>query len=665
MPSDRKDGENMSLTLMYITNNPEVAEIAQKAGVDRIWVDMETLDKELRQGGMDTVKSGHTIEDIKRIRPVVKDALLQVRINHIHENSKEEIEKTVEAGADVIMLPYFKTRQEVEKFVEYVGGRAKTIALVETAEAFQNIDDILEVEGIDEVHIGLNDLHLAYGKDFMFELLTDGTVRALSEKLKKKGIKFGFGGIARVGYGILPAEYIITEHYALGSEMAILSRGFCDANRVENPKDVEEIFIEGVKNIRKKESEVEKYTEEQFEENHKIVEEKVKAIVEQIRRKKEAENMENEKIWLSTPTMHGEEMSFVREAFDRNWIAPLGFNVDGFEKEMADYMGIGYAAALNAGTAALHLAVKLAGVKRDDIVLCSDMTFAATVNPVSYECGVQVFIDSERETWNMDPRALRIALEKYKGRVKAVMCANLYGTPAKLDEIKALCDEYGVVLIEDAAESLSSTYKGKQTGTYGKYNVISFNGNKIITTSGGGMLLSDDEEAIKKARFFATQARDAAPWYQHSQIGYNYRMSNVVAGIGRGQLLHLDEHKALKKAIYERYKEGFKDLPVEMNPYTEDASPNFWLSCLTINADALEKATPEKLRLELEKHNIESRPIWKPMHMQPVFAENDFITAGDNVGEDIFARGICLPSDIKMTESGQQKVIDIIKGCFD
>lgn len=654
----------MSMTLMYITNNTEVAKIAQKAGVDRIWVDMESLDKELRQGGMDTVQSSHTIEDIKKIRPVVTDALLQVRINHIHENSKEEIEQTIQAGADVIMLPYFKTREEVEKFVEYVDGRAITIALVETKEAYENIDDILEVKGIDEIHIGLNDLHLAYGQNFMFELLVDGKVHSLAEKIKAKGIKFGFGGIARVGYGTLPAEHIITEHYALGSQMAILSRGFCDANRVENPKEIEEIFIKGVQDIRAKEKEVAEYTKEQYEENHKIIEEKVKEIVEQIKQKREANKMANEKIWLATPTMHGEEIKFVQEAFDKNWVAPLGFNVDGFENEMAEYLNIGHAAALTAGTAALHLAIKLAGVKPGDIVLCSDLTFAATVNPVSYEKGIQVFIDSERDTWNMDPEALKIALEKYKGRVKAVICVYLYGTPAKIDEIKALCDEYDVVFIEDAAESLSATYKGKQTGTFGKYNAISFNGNKIITTSGGGMLLSDDEEAIKKARFWATQARDAAPWYQHSEIGYNYRMSNIVAGIGRGQLLHLEEHKALKKAIYERYKEGLKDCPIEMNPYMDDMDPNFWLSCLTINPEAMDKADPEKLRLELEKHNIESRPIWKPMHMQPVFAENDFITAGDNVGEDIFSRGLCLPSDIKMTVAQQEKVIEIIKGCF-
>ncbi len=279
--------DNMPLTLMYITNNPEVAVIAQKAGVDRIWVDMESIDKELRQGGMDTVQSHHTIDDIKRLRPVVTDAQLQVRINHIYDGSEEEIEQTIQAGADVIMLPYFKTRKEVEDFIKYVDGRAKTIILVETKEAYENIEDILEVPGIDEVHIGLNDLHLAYGMDFMFELLIDGKVQHLSEILRKKGIKFGFGGIARVGYGTLPAEHIITEHYALGSQMAILSRGFCDANRVENPKDVEDIFIKGVQDIREKEKEVAVYTQEQYAENHKIVEEKIGEIVAQIRKKKQ------------------------------------------------------------------------------------------------------------------------------------------------------------------------------------------------------------------------------------------------------------------------------------------------------------------------------------------------------------------------------------------
>jgi len=314
----------------------------------------------------------------------------------------------------------------------------------------------------------------------------------------------------------------------------------------------------------------------------------------------------------------------------------------------------------------LHLAMKLAGVKSGDVVLCSDLTFAATVNPVTYEGGVQVFIDSERESWNMNPVALEKALKKYGDKVKAVIVANLYGVPAKLDEIAELCEQYGVTLIEDAAESLSARYKGRQTGTFGKYNAISFNGNKIITTSGGGMFLSDDEDAVSKVRFYSTQSRDPAPWYQHSEIGYNYRMSNIVAGIGRGQLLHLDEHKALKTAIYERYKEGFKDIPVTMNPYLSCSEPNFWLSCLTINECAMGKVNPEQIRLALEKENVESRHIWKPMHMQPVFADRDFISVdNEDVGRDVFDRGLCLPSDIKMTPEQQDKVINIVKECFN
>lgn len=368
--------------------------------------------------------------------------------------------------------------------------------------------------------------------------------------------------------------------------------------------------------------------------------------------------MPKERLYLSSPTMHGEEQIYVKEAFDTNWVAPLGKNVDEFEKSIAEYVGVKEAAALNSGTAALHMAVKLAGVQRGDIVLCSDLTFAATVNPVSYEGGIQVFIDSEKETWNMDPKALEIGLRKYNA--KAVIVANLYGTPAKLDEIRELCQKYKVTLIEDAAESLGATYKGIQTGTFGKYSALSFNGNKIITTSGGGMFLSSDAEAVKKVRFWSTQARENTPWYEHKEIGYNYRMSNIVAGIGRGQMLHLDEHIAQKKAIYMRYKEAFKDLPVQMNPYLSCSEPNYWLSCLTINEG--EKVTPEDIRLALAKENIESRPIWKPMHMQPVYKNNDFImTENRPVSEDIFARGICLPSDNKMTEQQQDIVIEIVK----
>lgn len=374
----------------------------------------------------------------------------------------------------------------------------------------------------------------------------------------------------------------------------------------------------------------------------------------------------SERLLLSCPTMHGDEMRFIEEAFEKNWIAPLGFNCDGFEKEMAEYLGGEntpyHCLSLNSGTSALHLAVKLAGVKRGDVVLCSDMTFAATVNPVVYEGGIPVYIDSDNDTWNMDPVALQKAFEKYPN-TKVVMLAHLYGTPAKMDEIIAICRKHNAILIEDAAEALSATYKGKQCGTFGDYNVVSFNGNKIITTSGGGMLITDDKAARDKAFFWATQSREPLPWYEHKEIGYNYRMSNVVAGIGRGQLMHLDEHRERKNEIYNRYKEGFKGLPLKMNPYLEETEPNFWLSCILLDEGV--KITPIEIMEKLNKENIESRPLWKPMHMQPVFAENDFITAdGCAVNEDLFRRGLCLPSDIKMTAEQQQRVIDLIKEMF-
>ncbi len=369
--------------------------------------------------------------------------------------------------------------------------------------------------------------------------------------------------------------------------------------------------------------------------------------------------MGTKRIYLSSPTMHGEEHMYIQEAFDSNWVAPLGPNVDRFEREVSAYIGVKAAAALVSGTAALHLAVKLAGVKSGDVVFCSDLTFSATANSVSYERGIQVFIDSERESWNMDPRALEKAFEKYPN-CKAVIAASLYGIPGKMDEIKAVCDAHGAALIEDAAESLSSTYKGRQMGSFGKYSVLSFNGNKIITTSGGGMLLSDDEEAIKKARFWATQSRENAPWYQHEEIGYNYRMSNIVAGIGRGQLLHLDEHRRLKKAVYERYKTAFNGLPLTMSPYPKYSEPNFWLSCILLDKGC--KVKPLEIMEKLEKDNIEARPIWKPMHLQPVFRSNDFISADGDNGRDIFERGLCLPSDIKMTEEEQGHICGIVRG---
>mgnify|MGYP003304201152 FL=1 len=375
--------------------------------------------------------------------------------------------------------------------------------------------------------------------------------------------------------------------------------------------------------------------------------------------------MEKKRIYLSCPTMHGEEQKFVQEAFDTNWVAPLGPNVNEFEKEVASYTGCKAAAALSAGTAAIHLALKLADVKEGDIVFVSDLTFSATCNPIRYEKAIPVFIDSEPDTWNMDPEALKKAFEKYPNP-KAVVGVHLYGVPAKLDEILAICEEHNVPFIEDAAESLSTTYKGKQTGTFGKFGIYSFNGNKIITTSGGGMLVSDDEEAIAKARFLSTQARDAARHYQHSHIGYNYRMSNVVAGIGRGQMLHLEEHKTIKKKIYEQYKAAFADIEeITMNPMNPDGDSNCWLSCMTIAEGC--KVTPNQIMDALEAENMESRPIWKPMHLQPVFESYDFISAVDgdvSVGEDIFNRGLCLPSDIKNTEEDMQNIINIVRGCF-
>lgn len=361
--------------------------------------------------------------------------------------------------------------------------------------------------------------------------------------------------------------------------------------------------------------------------------------------------------------MHEYEQKYIKEAFDSNWVSPLGKNVDEFEKECAKYVGIQYAAALASGTSALHLASILSNVQKDDIVFASDETFAATVNPITYCGGNLVFIDSETETWNMDPKALRKAFEKYPN-TKVVVMVHLYGTPAKIDEIREICDEHHAILIEDAAESMGATFKGKQTGTFGKYGIFSFNGNKIITTSGGGMLVSNDEEKIKKARFYATQAREKERHYEHKEIGYNYRMSNIVAGIGRGQLKYIDEHIKLKKHIYETYKEAFKDIKeIQMNPYLSDTEPNFWLSCIYLTDTS--KVTPLMIMEALEKENIESRPIWKPMHMQPVYQGHDYITVGKSVSEDIFKNGVCLPSDIKNTKEDMQRIINCIRGLFN
>ncbi len=381
--------------------------------------------------------------------------------------------------------------------------------------------------------------------------------------------------------------------------------------------------------------------------------------------------MDRKRIYLSCPTMHGEEQEFIKEAFDTNWVAPLGPNVNAFEKEMEAYTGAGHASALSAGTAAIHLALRILGVGEGDYVFVPSLTFSATCNPVVYEKATPVFIDSERDTWNMSPEALKRAFEKYPSP-KAVIMVHLYGTCAKLDEIMEICAQHGVPLVEDAAESLGSIYKGKHTGTFGKIGIYSFNGNKIITTSGGGMLVSSEEEITKKATFLATQARDPARFYQHSQIGYNYRMSNITAGIGRGQLLHIEEHKALKRKIYRQYQEAFADIPeISMNPLNPDGDDNCWLSCMTIAQGAHtsrgEKITPDMIMDALEKENVESRPIWKPLHLQPVFAPYDFIMAKEgegSVAEDIFERGLCLPSDIKNTPEDMELIIETVRGCF-
>lgn len=374
--------------------------------------------------------------------------------------------------------------------------------------------------------------------------------------------------------------------------------------------------------------------------------------------------MADKRVYLSSPTMHGEEQKFIKEAFDTNWVAPLGPNVDQFEKELAAYVGISHAAALSAGSAAIHLALRILGVGQGDVVFAPSLTFSATCNPIVYQNASPVFIDSEPDTWNMCPKALEKAFEKYP-HPKAVIVVHLYGTPAKLSEIMEICEKHQVPLIEDAAESLGSTYKGKYTGTFGRIGIYSFNGNKIITTSGGGMLVSEEEEITKKATFLATQARDPARYYQHSEIGYNYRMSNIIAGIGRGQLLYLEEHKQLKQIIYRKYKREFKDIPeITMNPLNPEGDANCWLSCMTISSGS--DVTPDQIMDALAAENIESRPIWKPMHLQPVYAKEDFITLKEqgSVAEDIFNRGLCLPSDIKNTEEDMDEIITIVRRCF-
>ena len=421
--------------------------------------------------------------------------------------------------------------------------------------------------------------------------------------------------------------------------------------------------------------------------------------------------MSNAKIWLSSPTMHGEEQKWVDEAIRTNWVSTVGANINAIEEEIAEYVGCKYAVALSAGTAALHLATKLAGEKlygqakpnmgtlQGHKVFCSDCTFDASINPVAYEDGEAVFIDTEYDTWNMCPEALEKAFAMYPD-VKLVIVAHLYGTPGKMQQIKEICDNHGALIVEDAAESLGAKYKlnGKwvETGNLGDFNAISFNGNKIITGSSGGMFLTNSKEDADKVRKWSTQSREAAPWYQHEEIGYNYRMSNIVAGIVRGQIPYLGEHIAQKKAIYERYEQGLADLPVKMNPFDkENSQPNFWLSCLIIDKDAMApqvrgeqdylykhesgKSSPQEILDALAAINVEGRAIWKPMHMQPIYRTNQFITKegngrgksnayiagiGIDVGADIFQRGLCLPSDNKMTAEQQDRIIEVIHRCF-
>ena len=411
------------------------------------------------------------------------------------------------------------------------------------------------------------------------------------------------------------------------------------------------------------------------------------------------------KLWLASPTMHGEERKWVDEAIETNWVSTVGANIDSIEKKVCENLGCKYAVSLSCGTAALHLAVRVAaeklygsrcaghGTLEGKKVFASDMTFDATVNPIAYEGGEAVFIDAERDTWNMDPVALEKAFEVYPD-VKLIVVAHLYGTPGKMDEIAKIACSHGAMIIEDAAESLGATYNGKQTGTFGDIAVISFNGNKIITGSSGGMLLCNDKSIADKVRKWATQAREAAPWYQHEEIGYNYRISNIVAGIVRGQLPYMEDHIGKKRAIRERYEKGLSDLPVKMNPWDREKSmPNFWLSCLTIDEEAMApfirgekdeswkvesgKSSPGEILSALAAFNAEGRPIWKPMHMQPIYRSHPFITVngngcrqvdahinGTDTGADIFRRGLCLPSDNKMTAKQQDRVIEIIHRCF-
>ena len=413
------------------------------------------------------------------------------------------------------------------------------------------------------------------------------------------------------------------------------------------------------------------------------------------------------KVWLSSPTMYSDSMRYVMEAYETNWMSTVGANINEVEKNICEKVGCKYAVALSAGTAALHMAMKLAGEMvygktvmgmgslAGKMVASSDVTFAATANPIVYEGGIPVFIDTEYDTWNMDPEALERAFEIYP-EIKVVVIAHLYGTPGKIDELREICTRHGAIIVEDAAESLGASYKGRQTGVFGTYNAISFNGNKIITGSSGGMFLTDDKEAADKVRKWSTQARENASWYQHEELGYNYRMSNVIAGVVRGQIPYLEKHIAEKKAIYMRYKAGLQGLPIRMNPYdAEDSEPNFWISCMLIDKEAMcrqvrgesdvlfqpehGRSCPTEILNAIASINAEGRPIWKPMHMQPIYRINPFITREGNgrartnayieggcvdVGMDIFERGLCLPSDNKMTPEQQDIIIEVIRRCF-
>lgn len=397
----------------------------------------------------------------------------------------------------------------------------------------------------------------------------------------------------------------------------------------------------------------------------------------------------SDKVWLSSPTMHGDELKYMTEAYETNWMSTVGENINEVESQIAEKVGCKYAVALSAGTAALHMAAKIAGIQTGQRIFSSDMTFDATINPMVYEGAVPIFIDTEYDTWNIDPLALKKAFELYPD-VKVVVIAHLYGTPGKIDEIKAVADYYGAVIIEDAAESLGATYKGRQTGTFGIFNCISFNGNKIITGSAGGAFLTNNIEVADKVRKWSTQSRENAPWYQHQELGYNYRMSNVIAGVLRGQLPYLEDHIKAKKAIYKRYRDGLKDLPITMNPFDkENSQPNFWLSCILVNSEAMckqvrsehevlyvkehGKSCPTEILEAIASINAEGRPIWKPMHMQPLYRMNGFVTRDGNgwegspvdVGADIFQRGLCLPSDNKMTIQQQDRIIEVIRACFE